>query len=215
VGKQSDNENIARILERVADLLELQEDNPFRIRSYRQAARVVRDSIQPVEERLEDKGVEGLKELPGVGEKIAGSIEEIVQTGRLRLLDTLEAETSPETAFTKVPGVGRTLAARIRSELDIETLEELEQAAHDGRLEQVSGVGRKRAEGIRNALAGMLSRSAQRSAARRHKETGTTGRSETPPVDLLLEIDAEYREKAGAGELRTIAPRRFNPEGKD
>jgi hypothetical protein len=168
-----------------------------------------------MEERLQHKGLEGLRELPGVGEKIAGAIEEIVQTGRLRLLDTLEAESLPGTVFTKLPGVGKTLAARIRSDLGIETLEELERAAYDGRLERVSGVGRQLVEGIRNALAGMLSRSAQRDAVKRHKEAATAGRPERPPVSLLLEIDTEYRDKAEAGELRTIAPRRFNPEEKE
>ncbi|MFO7956815.1 MAG: helix-hairpin-helix domain-containing protein [Candidatus Brocadiia bacterium] len=206
-----DNDHVAGLLDRVADLLEMQDENPFRIRSYRRAANTVRAYDRPVAEFLDEGGEEALTELDGVGEGLAGAISEIVETGRLGLLDALESQLRPEQVLTKVPGVGEELAERIHEQLDVESLEELERAAHDGRLERVEGMGPKRVQGVRDALAGMLSRSAPRRSRQRREEEQPT---EEPPIDLLLELDDEYRQKADAGELRTIAPRRFNPEGK-
>jgi len=107
-----------------------------------------------------------------------------------------------------VPGLGHRLAERIHEELHIDTLEALELAAHDGRLESVPGVGPRRAAAIRASLQTMLSRS------RPHRTGTTTGAIAEPPVAMLLDVDREYRERAAAGELPTIAPRRFNPSGE-
>lgn len=213
----NENNKIADLLDRVADLLETQQSNPFRVRSYRDAAETIRDLDEPAANFFHRKGLSGLEEMEGIGEKLAGAIAEIIRTGRLGLIDRLEAEASPQALFVKVPGIGKKLAERIRSELDIETLEELELAAHDGRLEQVEGIGGQRLEGIRNALAGMLSQSAVRKARKRReaKESADSAkRPEKPPVELLLKLDAEYRNKAEKGELKTIAPKRFNPDEK-
>ena len=143
------NKQIADILEETANLMDLKNNNRFRIRSYRSAARLIRNMNEPVTEILENQGIEGLRELPGIGKRIGSSIREITETGHLQLIDKLESQ---------VPGVGNTLADRIYSELDIETLPDLEMAAHHGRLEMINGIGRTKIEGIRNALAGMLSR---------------------------------------------------------
>ena len=121
----------------------------------------------------------------------------------------LEGEADPESLFTEVSGIGEKMASRIAEKLDIYSLEELEQAAHDGRLEEVEGFGKRRVRGVKSALAGMLSRS-----ARRRARSGGEGEQDRPPVSLLLETDKEYREKAYNDELRKIAPKRFNPEGK-
>jgi hypothetical protein len=201
------NAEVAEMLGRVADLLDAAGKNRYRVASYRRAARTVRSHGEPVATLMEEEGVEGLQRLDGVGEKLAGAIREMVETGRLGLLDRLKSQVDPASVLAEVPGVGEELAERIHRELDVSTLEELERAAHDGRLQDVEGIGEKKAQGIRDALAGMLSRSAQRDASQR-----TEG--EDPPVELLLEIDREYREKAEADELRRIAPRRFNPEGE-
>ncbi|MFO8006557.1 MAG: helix-hairpin-helix domain-containing protein [Candidatus Brocadiia bacterium] len=209
--KTPDNAQIASMLERMADLLEAQNENPFRIRSYRTGAATVRQADRPMAELLEEEGQTGLKELSGIGDALAGAIAEIVRTGRLGMLERLEGELDPEAVLARVPGIGQTLAERIHDELDVESLEELEVAAHDGRLAQVEGVGEERAQGVRDALAGMLSRSATRRARQRAEQDEE--QPADPPVSLLLELDQDYREKAKAGELRTIAPRRFNPEG--
>ena len=128
------------------------------------------------------------------------------------MLERLEGQVSPEDLFASVPGVGEELAHRIHDQLGIETLEELELAAHDGHLEKVPGFGPRRTEALREILASLLSRSSRRRA----RLVGDQPVESTlqPGVDLLLQVDAEYRRRAHAGELRTIAPRRFNPEGR-
>lgn len=126
------------------------------------------------------------------------------------LLEQLESKSSPGAAFSRVPGIGEELAERIADELDIETLEELEEAAHDGRLEAVEGFGEKRVNSVKTALAGMLSRSARR---QQRDRTGQNGQSpDRPSVELLLKVDEEYRQGAEKDRLQKISPRRFNPD---
>jgi DNA polymerase (family 10) len=211
------NEEIAGLLDRVADLLQAQEANPFRIRAYQNAAHEVRKLDHSLAEAIEQEGREGLERVPGIGKSLASSILEYVRTGRLRFLDRLEGEIAPQDLFKTIPGVGPRLAQRIHDQLDIDTLEDLETAAHDGRLEGVRGVGRRRIQAIRNELNAMLSRSARRRARRfeRPHAGGQEEESPEPPsVETILGVDREYRRRAEEGELRKIAPRRFNPEGK-
>jgi len=107
-----------------------------------------------------------------------------------------------------VPGIGAELAERIHRDLGIDTLEELELAAHDGRLQTVAGMGERRVRAVREALDAML----RRTTRRRARLVGPRrARSPRPDVALLLAIDREYRELGAAGRLHTIAPRRFNP----
>jgi hypothetical protein len=207
-----DNREVAEVLERVADLLEAQDANPFRVRAYRTAAKLLRRRQEPVAERLATTGIAGLRELPGIGESLAASIQEYVATGRLRLLDRLEGEVAPEDLFTTVPGIGEDLAHRIHAELGVETLEELELAAHDGRLEAIAGFGERRTRLVRDALGAILSRSSRRRGRLIRAQEAAESAVERPSVAMLLAVDEEYRRRAGRGELRTIAPRRFNPD---
>ncbi|MFW6085148.1 MAG: helix-hairpin-helix domain-containing protein [Gemmatimonadota bacterium] len=211
--RRPDNENIAEQLDRIADLLEAQDANPFRIGAYLSAARTLRESGRPATAILEGEGRDGLMRLPHIGGSIAALIEEYVRTGRIGLLDRLEGHVAPEALFTRVPGIGERLAERIHARLGIESLEDLELAAYDGRLAEVPGFGQGRVRAVRTALAGMLSRSAPRRSARR-RDVSRGGSIDRPSVATLLDVDAEYREKAEAGELRKIAPRRFNPKGE-
>ncbi len=208
------NEEVAEALDHVADLLELEDGNAFRVRSYRNAAQTIRDLDQPVTSLVQQNGERLLTNLPGIGDRLAGSIEELATTGRLSLLEKLESEVWPGKLFTEVPGIGPELARRIHEELGISTLEELEVAAHDGRLEEVEGIGPERAEGVRLALSGMLSRSARRRVRQAMSGDGQRKEQEKPSVALLLAIDEEYRRKAEEGRLRKIAPKRFNPQGE-
>ena len=198
------NQEVARKLSRVADLLEAHDANPFRVRSYRRAAEELMAMAAPVGSLYAEGGVERLQEIPGVGRALSRSIAEIVETGRLGLLDRLETEDAPEKAFQRLPGVGPELAHRIHEELGVSTLEELEVAAHESRLSAVEGNGENRARGVRDALAGILGR------ARRFAPTSPET-PHRPSVGVLLNVDHEYRRKARAGDLRRIAPRRFNP----
>jgi hypothetical protein len=204
---EPNNQKIAAVLDRVADLLEAQDANEHRIRAYRDGANAVRDAGESVTELVMQGREEELQDLPGIGEKLAGVMSEYVRTGRSGLLDRLRGEVAPEKVFEQVPGIGPELAGHIVRDLGVDSLEELEQAAHDGCLEQVEGFGPERVRNVQVALSGMLSPSAQR------RRRGREGPQGEPGVDTLLDIDAEYRQKAGAGELRTIAPKRFNPDG--
>jgi DNA polymerase (family X) len=122
----------------------------------------------------------------------------------MAILERLRGASDPIALLRSVPGIGTTLADRLHYDLGIDTLEALETAAHDGRLEHILGFGPKRLAGIRDSLAHRLSR------VRAPASSPPDG---PPPVDEILSVDREYREKAAAGRLTTIAPRRFNPSG--
>lgn len=199
-----DNTAIAEKLQEFADLLEQQQANPFRVNAYRRAAQTVSGHERDLSVLAECEGIEGLDQLPGIGRSIALAIQEMLRTGRWMQLERLRGSLDPEQVFRSIPGIGPELAQRIHETLEIETLAELELAAHDGRLEQVPGVGTRRSRMITAALAHMLQR---RPARFRHPAA-------EPGVELLLDVDREYRERAAQGKLRKIAPRRFNPSGE-
>jgi len=208
---QLSNDQIASVLDQIADLLEIKDANPFRVQAYRDAADTIQETEKSIAEIVFQSGEDDLTEMPNIGEGIAGIISSYVRTGRSEMLDRLQGEIEPTDLFKKVPGIGEKLAERIGDELDISTLEELEQAAHDSRLGDVPGFGPKKVRNIRVSLAGMLSAAAQRSLQQqKQKEAG----KEHPSVATLLEVDKIYRQKAEKGELRKIAPKRFNPDGK-
>jgi hypothetical protein len=209
---QPTNTEIAMTLEQIAQLLEDREDNPFRVRAYRNAADTIRTTEESVADLAAGEDQSALMSLPGIGEGLADLIADYVKTGESDLLRQLKEQAGPESGLLRVPGIGEALARRIVEQLDIHTLEELEVAAHDGRLDSVEGFGADRVKAVRASLAGMLSDSAQRRARQRTKPERET--PDEPPLSLLLEIDTEYRRRAAAGELQKIAPKRFNPEGK-
>lgn len=195
------------MLEEVADLLSVQHADPYRVRAYREAAATLRDRKESAAEVVEVHGREALEGWPRIGRSLSSAIAEIVSSGRLGMLDRLRGEVSPEDLFTTVPGIGEELARRLHAALGLETLEDLEVAAHDGRLEGLPGFGARRTRAVRELLAARLSRSA-RKLARRVQPTDV----ERPSITALLSVDDEYRRRARAGELRQIAPRRLNPD---
>jgi hypothetical protein len=197
-----DNATIARKLAEYAAFLEVEEGNLYRVRAYRRAADSVRRLERPLEEVFAAEGNAGLEALPGVGSHIAYTLESLLKTGELRTLRTHTSGFDPERLFASLPGVGSRLARQFHERLGITSLEELEQAAHEGRL-AAFGIGSKRLHGLMDTLAARLGR---------YRVTGAV-RSE-PPVSAILAVDAEYREQAGLNCLPTIAPRRFNPENR-
>ena len=120
------NEQIADVLDQVADRLEAQHANIYRIDAYRAGAAVVRRHPTSIQDLALTEGRAGLDILPQIGSSLSGSIEEIAHTGRLRMLERLEGRLSPVELFKTVPGIGEELAERIHRELDIDTLEALE-----------------------------------------------------------------------------------------
>lgn len=199
-----DNLRIAQWLREAAELLHAQAANPFRVGAYRKAADTILGYGGSLRTLFADQGRAGLDALPGIGAGIAAAIAEMLERGRWAQLDRLRGSLDPEHLFQTVPGIGPGMAQRIHDALGVETLEALEVAAHEGRLEKVPGVGRRRGAAIRAALAEILDRAP---LGRRPDPTPAT----EPAVAVLLDIDREYLARARAGELPTIAPRRFNP----
>jgi DNA polymerase (family X) len=195
------NKHVARRLDEVADLLAEQGANLFRVHAYQHGAETVRRLTRPVDETLAQEGVEGLRKLPGIGDRLAIAIRDIIRIGRLPMLDRLRGEADPVDLLETVPGIGPVHATRLHDELGIDSLEDLEAAAHDGRLADVAGLGGKRLAGIIDSLATRLGRL---------RPPGPHAPDEAP-VEELLDVDREYCELAAADKLHKIAPRRFNP----
>jgi Holliday junction resolvasome RuvABC DNA-binding subunit len=196
------NVRIARRLDEVAEILEAQGGNPYRVQAYRRAAETLRQLPRPAEQILRQEGEPGLRKLPGIGERLARSIATLLITGRLPMLDRLRGTTDSGSLLASVPGIGKRLAQRLRRDLGIETLEQLETAAHDGRLKAIPGIGEKKLAGIIDSLTTRLGRV---------RPLRVTQKTIEPGVSEILDVDREYRDKAAAGALNKIAPRRFNP----
>ncbi len=142
-----ENVEIARIFREVADLLEIQEANPFRVRAYRNAIRTIDAHAVPMRKLIE-QGAD-LTELPSIGKGMAENIQELVETGGLAILDELSAEI-PEGLIDlmKLPGLGPKKARKLWDELGVESIEDLEAAAGEGRVAELAGFGKKTEERI-------------------------------------------------------------------
>ena len=194
------NAEIASRLGEVAELLQEQGANRFRVDAYYRAARLLRNLREPVSEIIRRDGIEALRDLKGIGDSLARSIHTLATTGRLPMLERLRGESDPVALLATVPGIGKVLAERIHDDLGIDSLEELESASHDGRL--VEALGEKRLAGIRDSLAARLGRI---------RRGATIPPAPESPIGELLDVDREYFQKAAKGVLPKIAPRRFNP----
>jgi DNA polymerase (family X) len=142
-----DNPEIARIFEEVADVLEIQSANPFRIRAYRNAVRTVESLTTPLRKWVEEDRV--LTDLPGIGKEMANHIKEMVETGTLGFRDELLAEVPRSLIeLMRLPGLGPKKARKVYDELKIGSVEELEAAAKEGRIASLPGFGAKSQEKI-------------------------------------------------------------------
>ncbi|WP_437275833.1 DNA polymerase/3'-5' exonuclease PolX [Sorangium sp. So ce375] len=159
-----ENIELARIFEEVADLLEIQDESPFRVRAYRTAARTLTALVAPVAGLVEREGPGALTALPGIGKDLAGKIVELLGTGELAMLKELTAKT-PESLveMMRIPSLGPKRARLLYDKLGVETVDELEQAARSGRLVGVRGFGEKLAATI---LDGCVKRRATAGRAR-------------------------------------------------
>jgi len=204
---QALNHEIAGRLREIAQLLRAQKANPFRVNAYLHAAATLDNLGRNVAELMQAQGIEGLIELPNIGEGIARSIYEYVATGRMSRLENLKGAADPVELFRSIPAVGRVLAERIHDQLQVDSLEALENAVRKGQLREVEGIGGKRRAAIEAWLQKHLDE--QRRQFRPAAEAG-----DAPPVDLILRVDNDYRQKAAAGKLPRITPKRFNPENR-
>jgi DNA polymerase (family 10) len=146
------NADIAAVFEEIADLLEIKQENPFRIRAYRNAARTVGEFGRDLA-ALIGRGTEPPK-LPGIGADLAGKIKEICKRGTCVLLERLHRELPPAiTELLKIPGLGPKRVRQLYDALDVKTIEDLRRAAGAGRIRALPGFGEKMEARIREALA--------------------------------------------------------------
>ena len=142
------NAEIAAVFEQIADLLEFQGANPFRVRAYRTAARTIAELTEPIAQLVKSEGKD-LTELSGIGTDLAEKIATLVNTGTLPLLEELKGQV-PESVLTllRVPGLGPKRAAALYKKLQISTLEDLRQACLEHRVRELEGFGAKTEENI-------------------------------------------------------------------
>ena len=145
------NEEIARRFNRMASLMEVRGEDPFRLRSYRMAAEAI--ETWPTQMKKIAEGAAGLQEIPGVGKAIAAKIIELIDKGTFDAWERLTAET-PETVLDLLglPGIGPKTAATLHQKFKITSLDDLRKFAAGGGLEMVDGIGPKTAERIRAHL---------------------------------------------------------------
>jgi DNA polymerase (family X) len=149
------NADIAAVFGEIADRLEIEDANPFRVRAYRNAARMVGELGRSVRTMIE-QGAD-LEALPGIGPDLAGKMREIVATGSCGLLARLRKELPPTiTELLALPGIGPKRVRALHHELDVQTIEQLHQAAQQGRIRTVHGFGPKTEEQILRATAAHL-----------------------------------------------------------
>lgn len=147
------NEEIARRFHRLSALMEIRGDDPFRLRSYRNAAEAIEVWQTPLKEIADKEGVDGLQTIPGVGKAIAGKVMDLLKRGTFDAWDRLTAET-PETVLDllDIPGIGPKTAALLHERFKVSSLPEMKKFVAGGGLDLVDGIGPKTAEKIKEAL---------------------------------------------------------------
>jgi DNA polymerase (family X) len=137
------NVEIAAALDEIGDLLEFQGANPFRVRAYRNAARVVRDLTEPLAALVDDEQ-RALTDLEGIGKDLAEKIEVLIRTGEIPQLTQLRREVPASAlAMLRIPGLGPKKAALLHKELGIESLEQLRSACEAKQVRELKGFGAK------------------------------------------------------------------------
>jgi DNA polymerase (family 10) len=192
-----ENLDIARTLTTLADLLEIQGANPFRIRAYRNAVNTIESLSRPLTAMIE--AGEDLTELPNVGKNVAAHIVELLDTGHIGRMDEVTAE-FPETLveLMRLDGVGPKKARKLFEELRVETVDDLEEQIERGAVQELEGFGEKSVEKIRHAIEDY----------RKH-----TGRFRIHEVEQLIAGLLEYvRETPGVGEVQVAGSLRRRKE---
>jgi DNA polymerase (family 10) len=147
------NQEIASVFRRLADLMELGEDNPFKIRAYRSAAETIEDTTTPLAEMVEAGGAARLRELPGVGEAISKKIVELLETGTFKAYEEIKAKI-PETVLDllKVEGVGMKTLQILYAQFHLTNLDDFAKFVAGGGLSSVPRLGERAQERIRASL---------------------------------------------------------------
>ena len=146
------NAEIARLFEELADLLEIQGANPFRLRAYRNAGRTIDGLTEPIAV-LAEEGAKALTALQGIGKDLAEKIIVVCETGELPQLNELREQVPPGVVkMLRIPGIGPKKVAALYKELKLETLDQLKAAAENGDVADLKGFGKKTAQTILEGL---------------------------------------------------------------
>ncbi|NPA79574.1 MAG: DNA polymerase/3'-5' exonuclease PolX [Thermotogae bacterium] len=147
------NEEVAEILDRLADALEFLGEIPFKVRAYRRAARAIEGLPEDIEEIYRRRGLEGLMDIPGVGERIAKKIAEYLETGRMRKYEEVMEQVPKDLIdLLGVPGIGPKTLKVAYERLGVRSKEDFRRVLEDGSLARLPGFGPKKVENIRRAL---------------------------------------------------------------
>jgi len=144
------NKAIAELFDRMADVLEFQGENVFKVNAYRKAARVLKDMQEDVAQLLQENR---LKDIPGIGEALAKKIEEYLTTGHIAKIDeTISTVPSALIELLRIPNLGPKTLALAHKSLGVLNLEDLKAVIADGRLAKLPGMGEKKVENIRKGI---------------------------------------------------------------
>jgi DNA polymerase (family 10) len=145
------NTEIADIFDRLADLLEIEGANPFRIRAYRNAARTVRGHPKTMSDLLRQG--KDLSKMPTIGNDLADKIKSIVETGKLPLLEDIETRTPAALSdLMKIEGLGAKRVKMLYNTLGIQSIDDLKRAARSGKIRELEGFGKKTEQKIRERV---------------------------------------------------------------
>lgn len=145
-----DNATVADILNRIAEMLEIKGENPFKVRAYQKAALTIGSLTKDIKEVVES---DEIYNLPGIGESIALKIIELVNTGKLKYYEELEKEIPTELlSLLTIPGLGPKTIQKLWKELGITNKEQLKEAVLSGKLSNLKGFGKKTEENILKGL---------------------------------------------------------------
>lgn len=147
------NQEIADVFHRLANLLELDEENPFKIRSYRAAAETIEDWPRPLAEVVAGAGPEGLRELPGIGEAISKKILDLLTTGTFKTYEEITARI-PETVLDllRVDGIGLRTVQLLYAQFQLTNLDDFAKFVAGGGLNSVPRLGERAQARIRESL---------------------------------------------------------------
>ncbi|MDO9220413.1 MAG: DNA polymerase/3'-5' exonuclease PolX [Thiobacillus sp.] len=196
------NADIATLFEEIADRLEIQGANPFRIRAYRNAARILGELPQEARVLLDNS--EDLTRLPGIGDDLAAKISEIVTTGRCSLLDRLRRELPPAvTELLRISGLGPKRVKALYHDLEVQTVEQLYRAARDGRIRALPGFGEKTELNILQAVEAHASqtRRFKLAVAAQYADALTTFLQAVPGVNRVTVAGSFRRMRETVGDL--------------
>jgi DNA polymerase (family X) len=152
-----DNVEVARVLQQIADMLEFQNENPFKLRSYQMAAETIGSMGTPITDIAARGGASELQKIPGIGKTISAQIIEIIETGKSPYFEEITKDV-PATVLDlrRVSGIGLKTAQLLYRDFGIKSLEELRSFAEGGGLASVPGLGEKTVARVTKSLGWVL-----------------------------------------------------------